>query len=89
MKDIKGDEEIATTQIICIIRHNKNCEKPKVYNVIFKERNLKDFKDNNEMIKYNFNKDESNELTKGTESIKTIIKNKNNYIKNRNIHFNY
>ena len=82
LKDIKGDEEIATTQIICIIRHNKNCEKPKVYNVIFEERNLKDFQNNNEMIKYNFNKDESNELTKGTESIKTIIKNKNNYIKN-------
>ena len=73
LKDIKGDEEIATTQIICIIRHNKNCQNPKVYNVIFEERNLKDFQNNNEMIKYNFNKDESNELTKGTESIKTII----------------
>ena len=33
LPDIKGEEEISTTQIVCIIRHNRDCKNPKAYSV--------------------------------------------------------
>ena len=59
LPDIKGEEEISTTQIVCIIRHNRDCENPKAYPVKFIERKIEDFENKNIMKKYNFEKDNS------------------------------
>ncbi len=82
LRDIKGYEETSTTQIVCIIRHNKSCQNPKAYPVKFIERKFEDYQNNNLMKKYNFHKDGSNELNSDTNSIENIIKERNQYIKN-------
>ena len=73
LRDIKGEEEISTTQIVCIIRHNRDCENPKAYPVKFIERKIEDFENKNKMKKYNFEKDNSIELNNDNISIKNII----------------
>ena len=82
LTDIKGEEEISTTQIVCIIRHNRDCKNPKVYPVKFIERKIEDFENKNIMKKYNFEKDNSIELNNDNISIKNIIKERNKRIKN-------